>query len=103
MSGAVATASAAALKPAHVPADRMAVDAAPQEAAEEDTYSRLKTLQRQLEFLEIQVRDGGVGLERVAAPGRQRIAAAATQPRRWRRGRGPCPRHSWPWIVAQQP
>jgi hypothetical protein len=56
MSGAVATASAAALKPAQV--DRMAVDAAPsgQEAAEEDTYSRLKTLQRQLEFLEIQVR-----------------------------------------------
>jgi len=40
------------------PEDAMAVDEQPsaEQAAEEDLYSRLKTLQRQLEFLDIQAR-----------------------------------------------
>jgi hypothetical protein len=48
--------AAAAVLPA-AKAASMDVDAAPASGAEsEDLYTRLKTLQRQLEFLEIQVR-----------------------------------------------
>jgi hypothetical protein len=53
MSAGVATAKAADVQPAEE-ADRMQVDAHI-DGPEEDLYTRLKTLQRQLEFLEIQV------------------------------------------------
>ena len=51
---AVAKSVAGALRPE----DAMVVDEQPsaEQAAEEDLYSRLKTLQRQLEFLDIQAR-----------------------------------------------
>ena len=49
--------AAAAVLPAAKVAASMDVDAQPSTSAEtEDLYTRLKTLQRQLEFLEIQVR-----------------------------------------------
>ena len=45
--------------PTHADVDDMLVDThtAEEAAAEEDLYTQLKTLQRQLEFYEIQVRD----------------------------------------------
>jgi hypothetical protein len=54
MSAAVATAKATDIKPAEVE-EAMQVDAAGLDSTNEDLYTRLKTLQRQLEFLEIQV------------------------------------------------
>jgi hypothetical protein len=49
--------AAAAVLPAGKVLSTMDVDAQPSTSAEqEDLYTRLKTLQRQLEFLEIQVR-----------------------------------------------
>lgn len=54
MSAAVATAKATDVRPAEAE-EAMQVDAAGPDVAQEDLYTRLKTLQRQLEFLEIQV------------------------------------------------
>ena len=54
MSAAVATAKATDVIPAEVD-EAMQVDVASGDDAGEDLYTRLKTLQRQLEFLEIQV------------------------------------------------
>ena len=57
MSAAVATVKASDVKPPE-DGDRMQLDTVVMEGTEEDLYTRLKTLQRQLEFLEIQVRSG---------------------------------------------
>jgi hypothetical protein len=58
MSAVLATAKAADVQPAGAGVDRMHVDSAGSDGHEEDLYTRLKTLQRQLEFLEIQVSAG---------------------------------------------
>jgi hypothetical protein len=61
MSAAVATAKATDIKPAEVE-EAMQVDAAGTDSNNEDLYTRLKTLQRQLEFLDIQVRSSTIDL-----------------------------------------
>ena len=55
MSAAVATAKATDVRPAETE-EAMQVDTAGSDVVQEDLYTRLKTLQRQLEFLDIQVR-----------------------------------------------
>lgn len=93
MSAAVATA-----RPADVPAsqraeagEQMQVDTARDgDGAEEDLYTKLKTLQRQLEFLEIQVRPPDRSTQAPPAAGRP---GGCGQPAR--RGRG--------WQVLAQP
>jgi hypothetical protein len=57
MSGAIATAKASEALQTSEEVERMQTDAfAGPGIADEDLYTRLKSLQRQLEFLEIQVR-----------------------------------------------
>jgi hypothetical protein len=62
MSAAVATAKATDIKPAEAD-EAMQVDSTGIDSANEDLYTRLKTLQRQLEFLEIQVSGISIGLQ----------------------------------------
>lgn len=59
MSAGVATAKAAEL-PVADDVERMQLDTPSPDGQEEDLYTRLKTLQRQIEFLDIQV--SGVGM-----------------------------------------
>jgi hypothetical protein len=62
--------AAAAVLPAVKQLATMDVDSGPSTSAEpEDLYTRLKTLQRQLEFLEIQVGGLGTRMGREGAPG----------------------------------
>jgi len=64
MSAAVATAKISDVKPAETE-EAMQVDASGIDSAGEDLYTRLKTLQRQLEFLEIQVSSLFIDLRRL--------------------------------------
>lgn len=69
------------------PAAEMQVDSR-DEAGEEDLYTKLKTLQRQLEFLEIQVRQQGTDVGRQGQGGRQRPQHDRGKGRWWLRQSG---------------
>jgi hypothetical protein len=90
--------AAAAVMPAAKALATMDVDAGPSTSAEsEDLYARLKTLQRQLEFLEIQVRALGAagGAIRAAARGAGPQPTPRLAPRAPDRPRAPRPQEEY--------